>query len=312
MQNMNLEEKSQIEKQKNPLTKWVIILGILTILGVFSTVYFAFFAKPVYNAEFIRSEEEKIELNAELDSLMAAHEQIKEQYGELSEQLSDKDSVITANAEEIKKLIASQADYRKIKKQLERLQKISQEYVAEMDKLYTENRELKEENTQVKENLAKSKQENEEMQKNNDELHEKIHRASALKAYNVASKTVYVKKSGEEVVTDKAARTTQLNVSCVLAENSLRENGAVNVYCRISLPGDGRVLCQGKGDAYSFMYNGEKLQYSVKSVVNFTGKAEKVNFVWKLKEGDKAVKGTYTAQLYSDEGYLGETMFTLK
>ncbi|MBP5710616.1 MAG: hypothetical protein J6W84_06530 [Bacteroidales bacterium] len=309
MQSLESEEKI---KNENPLKKWVIILGVIAFLGICSTVYLAFFAKPVYNAEFIKAEYEKQTLNMELDSLMAAHEQIKAQYGELSEQLSEKDSIINANADEIKKLIASQADYRKIKKQLERLQKISQEYVAEMDRLYTENRELKEENTQVKESLSKSEQKNAEIQKNNEELNEKIQTASVIVAYNFASQVVYEKKNGVEVITDRASKAKRFKISCVLGENTLREAGAVNIYCRISLPGDGRVLCQGKGDAYSFMYNGEKLQYTMKSTVNYTGKSEKVNLVWNLKDDDKAVKGTYVAQVYSDEGFLGETMFTLK
>ncbi|MCQ2286151.1 MAG: hypothetical protein MJZ76_04675 [Bacteroidales bacterium] len=312
MEHLETKEKNSQNAATNPLKKWVIILGILAFLGIVSTIYLAFFATPVYNSEYIRTEQEKASLNLELDSLMAAHEQIKAQYGDLTEQLSEQDSIINANAEEIKKLIASQADYRKIKKQLERLQKISQDYVAEMDRLYTENQELKEENTQVKQNLAKSKEENAAMQKDNEALNEKIQGAAVIKAYNFTSQTVYTKNSGAEVVTDKASRVTKLKISCLLGDNSLREAGSVNVYCRISLPETGRVLCQGKGDAYSFIYQGERLQYTAKTTVNYTGKAEKVNLVWDLKEGDKAVKGTYTAQLYTDEGYLGETMFTLR
>ena len=309
MQSLESEEKV---KNENPLKKWVIILGVISFLGICSTIYFAFFAKPVFNTEYIRSEYEKELLNTELDSLMAAHEQIKAQYGDLSEQLSEKDSIINANADEIKRLIASQADYRKIKKQLERLQKISQEYVAEMDRLYTENRELKEENTQVKESLTKSEQKNAEIQKDNEALNEKIQTASVITAYNFTSQVVYEKKTGVEVETDRASKAKRFKISCVLGENSLREAGAVNVYCRISLPGDGRVLCQGKGDAYSFMYNGERLQYTMRNTVNYTGKSEKVNLVWNLKDDDKAIKGTYVAQIYTDEKFLGETTFTLK
>lgn len=309
MQKIDSEEKME---SKNPLKKWIIVLGVIAFLAICTAVYIAFFAKPVYNSEYMNSEQEKEMLNMELDSLMAAHEQIKIQYGELSEQLSDKDSVINANAEEIKKLIASQADYRKIKKQLERLQKISQEYVAEMDRLYTENRELKEENTQVKESLTKSKQEKEAIQKDNEELTEKINVASAIKAYNFENSVVYEKRNGMEVETDRASRAKRFKISCVLAENTLREAGPVNVYCRISLPETGRVLCQGAGDAYSFMYQGEKLQYTIKNTVNYIGRQEKVVMIWNLKDGDKAVKGTYIAEIYTDEGLLGETRFTLK
>ena len=131
------------EKEKNPLKKWVIILGALCAVLLFTTLYFGFFAKPVFNSEYTLVTHQKENLQAELDALMAEHEQIKSEYGELSELLSEKDSTIMANAAEIQKLIASQADYNKIKRQLQRLQNIAQEYVTEIDKLYTENKELK-------------------------------------------------------------------------------------------------------------------------------------------------------------------------
>lgn len=310
MENQPNDSKKNV---KNPLSKWVILLGILTAVFFCTTLYFAIFAKPVYNIEYNKTADEKEALSNELDELMAQHEEIKAQYSELSDQLTEKDSIINANAEEIKKLIASQADYRKIKKQLARLQDIAKEYVEEMDKLYTENQQLKEENTQVKENLAKSREANEAMQKDNEALNQRIQTASAIKIYNVSGKGVYHKsRSKEEVVTEKASKVEQLKISCLLAENSLRENGSINLYCRIALPGTGRVLCQGKGDTYTFENNGEKLQYTTKTTVNYTGKSENVVMVWDLKKDDKAIKGTYKVQIFSDEGYLGETSFTLK
>ena len=73
------------------------------------------------NKEFVKVEEANNELQGELDSLLAEHEKIKAQYGDLSDQLSEKDSIIMAHAAEIEQLINSQADYKKIKRQLARL-----------------------------------------------------------------------------------------------------------------------------------------------------------------------------------------------
>jgi peptidoglycan hydrolase CwlO-like protein len=129
----------QSTNQENPLKKWVIILGVLSGILLCTTIYFARFAKPTMNKVYTEVETKNVELQSELDALLAEHERIKEQYGELSEQLSEKDSIIMAGAAEIEKLINSQADYNRIKKQLARLQNISQEYVKEMDKLYQEN-----------------------------------------------------------------------------------------------------------------------------------------------------------------------------
>ena len=298
--------------ETNPLKKWVTILGILAGLFFCTTLYFAFFAKPVMNKEYTKVENNNMELKSELDSLLAEHEKIKAQYGDLSEQLSDKDSLIMAHAAEIEQLINSQADYRKIKRQLERLQNISQEYVKEMDKLYQENQALKDENTQVKANLEQERQEKADIQKSNEDLTSKITGAAVYKAYNIHSAGYSVKAKGDEEVTDKATRVKRIKTTLILGENSLIEPGPVNVYCRIAVPGTGKVLTPGSGETYSFVHDGQRLQYSSKSVVNYNNKAQNVTLTWDLMSDDKAIKGKYVVQVFTDDQFLGESYFTLK
>ncbi len=297
----------------NPLKKWVILLSILTLVFFGTTLYYGFFAKPVFNKEYIKAEIANEQLTGELDTLLLQHEAIKSEYGELSEQLTEKDSVILANAEEIKKLIASQADYKKIKKQLERLQNIAKEYVTEIDQLYTENKMLKEENTQVKASLAESRQQSEDLQKEKEDLNQMISAEAVFKAYNVAFRGIMYKNRGkEEVITERANRVEALKVSFILGENSLIPAGPVNVYCRMAIPESGKVITPGAGDGYSFMHNGERLQYTVKQVINYTGKSEIATMTWDLKQGDKAIKGQYWVQVYTDDTMIGEGSVTLK
>jgi len=298
--------------EKNPLKKWVVLLAILTAVFIGTTVYFGFFMKQI-NQELVRTVVEKESLQSELDGLLVEHERIKKEYGELSEQLTEKDSIILANAAEIKKLIDRQADYKKIKRQLERLQNIAKEYVEQIDQLYTENKQLKEENTQVKAQLTESKKEVEAIRKDKEELGHTLSAAAVHKAYNIYSRAVYFKnKSNEEVITEKANRVEQFKTTFILGANALIPAGPVTLYCRIAIPGTGRILVPGSGDAFAFHYNGEKLQYTAKKTINYTNAAETVTIAWDLVEKDKAVKGRYVVQIYSDEQYLGETSFELK
>ncbi len=299
-------------KENNPLKKWVILLGILAGVFFATTMYFGFFAKPVLNKEFTKVENNNMELQAELDSLLAEHEKIKSQYGSLSDQLSEKDSIIMANAAHIEELINSQADYRQIKKQLARLQNISQEYVKEMDKLYQENKELKEENLSVKADLEQERQDKETIQKSNEALSAKISGAAVYKAYNIRSAGYLVKNKGDEEPTDKASRVKRIKTTFILGENSLIEAGPVNVYCRIAVPGSGKVLTPGSSETYSFVNNGQRLQYSTKQVVNYDNQAKTVTMNWDLMPDDKAIKGKYVVQVFTDDQFLGESYFTLK
>ena len=292
------------------MKKWVIILGALAGLLLLTTLYVSFFAKPVTNKEYVKIETSNNELQNELNTLLAEHERIKAQYGDLAEQM--KDSIIMANAAEIEHLIATQADYNRIKKQLARLQNISQEYVKEMDKLYQENQQLKDENTQVKADLEQERQDKANIQKSNEDLTSKINNAAVYKAYSVHSGAYNVKAKGDEELTDKAARAKRIKTSFVLGENSLIEPGPVNVYCRIAVPGTGKVLTPGSSDSFSFVHNGQRLQYSSKAVVNYNNAAQNVTLTWDIPSDDKAIKGRYIVQIFTDDQMLGESSFTLK
>ena len=309
---MNQTTQSQRSNQDNPLKKWVIILGALAGLFLCSTLYLAFFAKPTTNRVYKEVENKNFELQSELDSLLAEHNRIKEQYGELSDQLSEKDSIIMANAAEIEKMINSQADYNRIKKQLARLQNIAQEYVKEMDKLYQENKALKEENQQVRADLEQEREVTRTMQKSNEDLTQKISNAATFKAYNLKSGGYLVRNKGSEEPTEKANKVKRIKTTLMLGENSLIEPGPVNIYCRIAIPETGKVLTMGSGDTYSFVHNGQRLQYSCKTVVNYNNKAENITMDWDLMSDDKAIKGQYSVQLYTDDQFLGECYFTLK
>lgn len=305
-------ENTNYNNEQNPLKKWVIILGILCAILLFTTLYFGFFAKPVFNQQYQETEMANNNLQAELDSLMAEHEKIKSEYGDLSELLSEKDSTILANAAEIQKLIAQQADYKKIKRQLQRLQNIAQEYMTEIDQLYTENRALKEENFQVKETLAQTRSEKASVERHRDSLNTRISDAAVFKAYNLNSRAIYYKAKGDEAITDRATRAKAFKTSLILAENPLIPSGDVNVYCRIALPETGRVLSPGAGDAFTFVNNGQRLQYTAKTTINYNNKAQNVILEWKIRDKDKAAKGKYVVQVFTDDTYLGECFFTLK
>jgi len=299
--------------EKNPLKKWVILLAILTVLFLGTTLYFGFFEKPVFNQEFVKQVVENEYLQTELDSLLSEHERIKKEYGTLSEQLSEKDSIIMAYAAEIKKLIDGQADYRKIKRQLERLQNIAKEYVEQIDQLFTENKQLKEENTQVKAQLKETKKEIEVIKKDKEELDQTIATAAIHQAYNINSRAVYYKnKNKGEVITEKANRVEQFKTTFIIGANSLIPAGPITIYCRIAIPETGRILTPGSGDAFAFNYNGEKMQYSAKKTLNYNSEAETVTINWDLPDKDKAMKGRYIVQLYTEDTYLGETSFELK
>jgi hypothetical protein len=257
--------------------------------------------------------EHNTELQSELDSLLNEHNKIKASYGELSGQLAEKDSVILANAGEIQKLIAIQGDYRKTKKKLDLLRNITQGYLTQLDSLYRANQALTDENQKIKVDISKERKINTELSKDKQVLNEKVNLASQLKAYNVKASTVKLRSNGtKESETDKAKRVERVNICFTLSENKIASSGSKTVYIRIARP-DNVIVCEGKDDIYTFEYQGQKIQYSMKKEINYDNKAQELCLSWNKKD-DKvaAMVGKYNIAIFIDGYEIGQSQFELK
>lgn len=253
-----------------------------------------------------------VKLQGELDKMMDEYTTIKMENQDLSDQMSEKDSIIMANKAEIEKLIASQADYRKIRKKLDLLRKITQEYVVRIDSLVVANRTLAEENTQMRQEVDRFQQENTQLTADKQQLQDKVDVASAFKAYDLRASTLRVRADGKEIPSDRARRVTRISIDFTLSENKLVEPGLKSVYARISRP-DGVVMTVGKDDLYSFVLDGDTLQYTIRQDVEYRNQAQEVRMVWDRKSMDgDAMVGKYDVMLYMDGKEIGRTGFMIR
>jgi hypothetical protein len=261
----------------------------------------------------LKSEKEaqRVELERELDSIMNEHAKIKQEYGELSDSLVSMDSIFQANAKEIKQLLNYKWEYYKIKKKLTRLQKVAQNYVLQMDSLYVVNHQLTEENLQIKEEIKIEKRKNRELQGLTDELTEKVDEASVVGTYNVKANPVRVKGSGKESVTDKIRRTDRIRVCFTVGKNSIVEPGRKTIYVRIAQP-DKEILAKGRGDEYTFTYQGEVLQYSIKKEFTYQNEAIDLCIHWNRRQSLELQPGIYHVDIFEGDHNVGSTTFELK
>jgi hypothetical protein len=300
---------------ENNEKKLKIIIGILSVIIVILVVLLIV-EKNKVSTIVIQKEEglaKNNELQQELDSLMAVHNQLKEENSEIASKLSAQDSVIMANAAEIQKLIATQGDYNRTKRKLELLRKVSQGYVAQMDSLIQVNKVLTAENTKIKGDLSTERENNANLSREKQDLTAKVTTASMLKAYNVKASSVKLRSSGtKESETDKAKRVDRININFTLSENLVATSGTKTVYARIARP-DNVIVSEGNDDIYSFMYQGQKIQYSIKKEINYQNKAMDITLSWNKKDDNKAaMKGKYNVSLFIDGYEIGQTSFELK
>jgi len=297
---------------KSKTAKILSVILVILLLVIIGLVWKFMSTRKEVNQLVSEKEYMRIELQLELDSLMLEHDNVKVEYGTLADSLAVKDSVIQANATEIKKLLDTQWEYYKIKKKLNRLRGIAKGYVHQIDSLHTVNRELQEENIAIKMSYAEEQRKSSTLQKDKEELTKKINEAAVLKAYGISAYGIKYKSVSNQKFTDKARRVDKIKVCYTIADNPVVQKGIKEIFIRIARP-DNLILSKGEGDEYSFMYDGEILQYSIKEEVDYDNLATDVCSFWvNVNPDEPLIPGKYAVSIFTKDYEIGQTFFELK
>lgn len=286
---------------KSTILALVLIIGVLTFMLITSRQSL----KEVSTERTIATEL-NIELEEELNSILAEYNQVKNEYDSV---LTKQDSIIQSNAEEIRRLIAQQADYRRIQRNLQLLQEITQNYVREMDSLYTVNKVLRDENIEMQQEIQQFTRRTTELAQTKEELEGKVEVASALRAFQIEATPLRIRGRGREEQTDRSRRTDQVRVCFTVAGNPVASTGNKNAYVRIADP-TGKILRVSDDDQYSFVIAGDTLQFTMRDQFNYLNMDTEVCMDWQGTE--EYEDGMYLVSVFTDEYRLGETQFSLR
>lgn len=303
-------ETNPTAKGSNKKMLAVVILSAIIVIGL---ILILVRTKTHLNGLLAEKEKQRQELRIELDSLLTEHNKVKTEYGRLSDTLMVKDSLIQANATEIRRLLDTEWEYYKVKKKLAQLQIVAQGYVLQMDSLYRVNASLTEENTAIKKDLKDLKKENEKIESDRKVLSGKVEIAAVLKAINMEATGLRSRSGGEkEVTTDKAQRVDQVKICFTVGENKIAAAGKKDIYIRIARP-DQEILIKSRLDDYSFEYQGERLQYSVMETIDYENEAKDVCVYWKKEYSSQELQaGLYHVDIFCENAVIGHTTFTLR
>ena len=296
-------------EEQSGTRRYKIIIGVL-IAALLILLIWLITQRTQLTRLVKEKETEKTELQKELDSVIQEHNKTKAAYGQLADSLKRKDSLIQANAVEIRKLLDSQWDYNKVQKKLARLQTIAQGYVRQMDSLYTINHELQTENEKIRQDFQNEQTKSKALVKDKEALTEKVNQAAILKAYGITVTPLKVKGGDREQPTDKASRTDRLRICFTIEENPLVKAGDRIIYIRVTRP-DNIVVIKSKYDTFTF--NGQVVPYSLRQDITYQGKAMNICVNWTKKETDKpAMKGKYSVSVFTEDKEIGTGSFELK
>lgn len=308
MESNNQEKSNPVPRNSN---RWVYVVLVILALGIIGLSVWLISVKSEVSSLRVEKEAQRFELQNELDSIVDEHMKVKEAYGELSDSLVSMDSVFQANAKEIKQLLNYKWEYYKVQKKLSRLQKVAQGYVQKMDSIVTVNQALTDENLQMKEEIKIEQRKYKTLEQAKGELENKMDEASYLGIYNLEADPVRVKGSGKETSTDKIRRTDRIRVCFTVGENSLLEPGEKTIYVRIAQP-DKEILAKGRSDKYTFVYNGEVLQYSEKKDIDYQHEPMDLCVRYNIRKTQELQVGLYHVDLFEGDKNIAHTTFELK
>jgi myosin heavy subunit len=303
------EESKKKGGSNNSMTAIVIVLAIIVI----GLVIMLFMTRKNLKSLLAEKEYQRVELKQELDSLLVEHDKVKVEYGQLADSLFVKDSVIQANATEIRRLLDTEWEYYKVKKKLAQLQVVAQGYVRQMDSLYRVNATLSEENTAIKKDLKDLRKEKDQIESDRKVLSGKVEIASILRAYNMEAAGIRLRSGGEkEVTTDKVQKVDQVRICFTIGENEIAAPGKKDIYIRIARP-DQEILVKGRLDDNAFEYQGERLQYSMMQSIDYENLAVDLCVYWKKEYTSQEMKpGLYHVDIFCVNSIIGHTTFTLR
>ena len=308
MENQNNEIQNVRPKNNN---LWMYIVLVILAMGIIGLSIYMLSIKKELSSLVAEKEAQRLELVEELNTLIIEHEKIKVSYGEMSDSLVVMDSVIQKNAKEIKGLLNYKWEYYKIKKKLSRLQVVSQNYVRQMDSLYTQNHELTEENLQMREEIQIERNRNQNLELQKDELSGKVEEASILGSYNINANAVRVKSGNNESETNKVRRADRIKVCFTLSENSIVAAGKKSIYVRVAQP-DKEIIAKGRDDKYTFEHQGQMLQYTMKKDIDYQNEAIDICLSWNRRQTFEMQVGVYHVDIFDGDFNIGHTTFELK
>lgn len=257
-------------------------------------------------------EKENKELQENLDKTMSDYNAFKAQNEQYVGEIAEKDSVINAQAEQIRKSLNNNgnggSNYSKSKK-IKELQSQIDELKAEIERLKAENEELKAENQQIKEEVEAANNNVQKLNEENSELNRKVQLASILVTSDVTATPEKKKCCGSSFkATDKASSVQRIRVAGKLMANNVVEPGTITIYVRIA-KGSNLIT---NGETQTFNFEGTDMQYTASQDIEFYGQTRAFAINWKKAENTVLPTGAYTATIYANSHEIGKTNFSLK
>lgn len=295
---------------KNNKLIWGIMAGLSVALIVIVILFIVQSSKQSKQIEQLEVEKERMELEHEYADLAEQYALYEGQKmvlknDSLIERLEAEQIKVQRLYEELKSEKATSAKrIAELRAELETLRGIMRVYVAQIDSLNQENKNLRAENRKVRKKYEDVSARAEELLNERDSLSHKVTIASKLDAVNV--KVTPLRTNGK--VAKKIKQIAKLEISFSIAKNVTASTGEKMIYARVRKP-DGDIMVKNENNLFAFE-NGE-IPYSCAKMIEYAGEEiSEVVMYWDVDE--YLYPGSYEVEIFADNYVIGRGVFALE
>lgn len=291
------------EKKKSNSKLIVIVLAVLLLGALAYTFYNNSEHKKVTDA----IEEEKLEIEGNLDNMIIRYEEAIGQNTSMSNELIIERDRIIALRDSVKDLKATNYSLiRRYRGQISKLEETNRRLFLMTDSLTGANKmltiNLDSANVKISSQLAQ----NDTLSIKNVQLSEKVAIGSVLKVSSAKVLAMRERSNGKLVETSRARNTDAFRINFTIAKNEISEQGERQVYIQIVDLKGNTIVSKGE-----LMYNETQINYSDQTIVNYLNEAVDIISLVEVNR-DNIESGLYTVNIYIEDKFVGATQITLK
>ncbi|PHS54285.1 MAG: hypothetical protein COB01_01405 [Lutibacter sp.] len=294
-----------MEESKKSNSKVIVIVLAILLLGA---IAYTFYNNSEHKKLTDAIEEEKIEIEGNLDSMIVKYEEAIGQNTAMSNELSLERDRIIALRDSVKGLKATNYSLiRRYRKQISKLEETNRRLFFMTDSLTSVNKLLAIDLDSATIKISKQLAQNDTLTLQNLQLSEKVAIGSVLKVNSAKIIAMRERSNGKLVETSRSRNTDAFRFNFTIAQNEIAEQGERALYIQL-LDMNGNTLVS-KGEL--MLFDGTSVNYSDATTVNYLNETVDVISLIEV-DRDTIVKGLYTVNIYIENKLIGATQITLK
>ena len=293
-----------MEENKKSNSKVIVIVLAVLLLGALG---YTFYNNTEHKKVTDAIEEEKLEIEGNLDSMIVKYEEAIGQNTSMTNELSLERDRIIALRDSIKGLKATNYSLiRRYRGQIAKLEETNRRLFFMTDSLTGVNQlltiNLDSANVQISSQLAK----NDTLTLQNLSLSEKVAIGSILKVGTAKVLAMRERNNGKLVETSRAKNTDAFRINFTISKNEISEQGERQVY--IQIVNSKGLTVASKGE---LTFGETQIGYSDQTIVNYLGESVDIISLVEVNR-DYISSGAYKVYIYIEDKLAGATQFTLK